>query len=109
MIPKESTMALKRIGVLTGGGDAPGLNPAIRAIVWKAAELGCEVVGLYDGWKGLLDENCDETRALDVEIVRYWDLDGGTHLGSSRTNPFKTGDDKRDKSDEVVRNIEKLR
>jgi 6-phosphofructokinase 1 len=42
-------MALKRIGVLTGGGDAPGLNPAIRAVVWKAAEIGAEVVGIYDG------------------------------------------------------------
>src|SRR5438445_378219 len=43
-------MAVKRIGVLTGGGDAPGLNPAIRALVWKAAESGIEAVGIYDGW-----------------------------------------------------------
>jgi 6-phosphofructokinase 1 len=101
---------LKRIGVLTGGGDAPGLNPAIRAVVWKAAELGCEVVGIYDGWKGLTDGNCDETRALDVEVTRYWDLDGGTHLGSSRTNPFnlKVDGKKVDASDQVVRNVAKL-
>ena len=104
-------MALKRIGVLTGGGDAPGLNPAIRAIVWKAAEIGCEVVGLYDGWKGLLDEFSNETRPLDIEIVRYWDLDGGTHLGSSRTNPFNysVGDKKVDASDQVIRNMERLK
>src|SRR6185503_15338686 len=104
-------MALKRIGILTGGGDAPGLNPAIRAAVWKAAELGIEMVGLYDGWKGLLDGYCDETRPLDVELTRYWDLDGGTHLGSSRTNPFNhTRDGKKvDASDEVMANLAKLR
>ena len=104
-------MALKRIGVLTGGGDAPGLNPAIRAVVWKAAELGIEVVGIYDGWKGLLDKYADETWPLDVELVRYWDLDGGTRLGSSRTNPFnyKQGDQKIDASDQVIRNMEKLK
>jgi 6-phosphofructokinase 1 len=103
-------MALKRIGILTGGGDAPGLNPAIRAAVWKAAELGIEVVGLYDGWRSLLDEYAGETRPLDVEITRYWDLDGGTHLGSSRTNPFNTKRDgkKYDASDEVIANMKKL-
>jgi 6-phosphofructokinase 1 len=101
-------MTLKRIGVLTGGGDAPGLNPAIRAVVWKAAEIGCEVIGLYDGWRGVLDGNVDEVRALDVEMVRYWDLDGGTHLGSSRTNPFKHGEERSDRSDEVVANVRRL-
>jgi ATP-dependent phosphofructokinase / diphosphate-dependent phosphofructokinase len=103
-------MALKRIGVLTGGGDAPGLNPAIRAVVWKGAEQGIEVVGVYDGWKGLLDENIGEARPLDVEMTRYWDLDGGTHLGSSRTNPFNaTRDGKKvDLSDQVIANMKKL-
>src|SRR5262245_10145028 len=104
-------MALKRIGVLTGGGDAPGLNPAIRAVVWKAAELGCEVVGIYDGWRGLLDRYAKEVWPLDVELVRYWDLDGGTHLGSSRTNPFKHQRDEGERIDasaEVLANMEKL-
>jgi phosphofructokinase-like protein len=103
-------MAIKRIGVLTGGGDAPGLNPAIRAVVLKAAEIGAEVVGIYDGWKGLLDGHADETWALDPELVRYWDLDGGTHLGSSRTNPFnhKKDGQKVDVSDQVIANIKKL-
>ena len=50
--------------------------------------MGIEMVGIYDGWSGLLDEHADEPWPLDVEMVRYWDLDGGTHLGSSRTNPF---------------------
>jgi ATP-dependent phosphofructokinase / diphosphate-dependent phosphofructokinase len=104
-------MALKRIGVLTGGGDAPGLNPAIRAVVWKAAELGVEVVGIYDGWKGLLDGHADETWPLDVELVRYWDLEGGTRLGSSRTNPFnnKSASGERvDASDQVMKNLARL-
>jgi ATP-dependent phosphofructokinase / diphosphate-dependent phosphofructokinase len=103
-------MALKRIGVLTGGGDAPGLNPAIRAVVWKAAEIGAQVIGIHDGWKGLLDGHADEIWPLDVELTRYWDLDGGTHLGSSRTNPFnvKQGDHKIDLSDQVAANVKKL-
>jgi ATP-dependent phosphofructokinase / diphosphate-dependent phosphofructokinase len=101
-------MSLRRIGVLTGGGDAPGLNPAIRALVWKAAELGIETVGILDGWKGLMD-GADEPRVLEHEEVRYWDLDGGTHLGSSRTNPFRTGEEKSDKSDQVLRNLERLK
>jgi 6-phosphofructokinase len=99
-------MGLRRIGVLTGGGDAPGLNPAIRSLVWKADEQGIATVGIYDGWRGLLDGYSDETWALDHETVRYWDLDGGTHLGSSRT----TKDGKKvDISDQVIRNIERLK
>src|SRR5262249_45326864 len=104
-------MALKRIGVLTGGGDAPGLNPAIRAVVWKAAELGIETGGIYDGWKGLLDGYADETWPLDVELTRYWDLDGGTRLGSFRTNPLTPKDKegrKVDVSDQVINNMKKL-
>jgi ATP-dependent phosphofructokinase / diphosphate-dependent phosphofructokinase len=103
-------MALKRIGVLTGGGDAPGLNPAIRALVYKADEVGVQVVGIHDGWKGLLDGGADETWPLDIDITRYWDQDGGTHLGSSRTNPFnvKKGEHKVDLSDQVIANVKKL-
>lgn len=103
---------IKRIGVLTGGGDAPGLNPAIRALVYRAAESGIQVVGIYDGWEGLLDGFADHTWALDPQTVRSWDRDGGTNLGSSRTNPFKLKDDRGqrvDRSGEVLRNIEKLR
>jgi 6-phosphofructokinase 1 len=100
-------MAIKRIGVLTGGGDAPGLNPAIRAVTWKAADFGIEVVGIYDGWRGLLDGTSDEIWKLDVELTRFWDCDGGTRLGSSRTNPFKSGGDKPDRSREVMANLER--
>ena len=103
-------MSVKRIGILTGGGDAPGLNPAIKAVVYKAAELGIACTGLYDGWNGLLD-GAGETRPLDDTIVRTWDRDGGTHLGSSRTNPFnaKAPDGKRvDRSAEVIGHIQRL-
>src|SRR5688572_19271951 len=102
-------MALKRIGVLTGGGDAPGLNPAIRAVVWKAADLGIEVLGIHDGWRGLLDGHSDEMWRLDIELTRFWDCDGGTHLGSSRTNPFKAEHEgqKVDRSREVMASLER--
>jgi ATP-dependent phosphofructokinase / diphosphate-dependent phosphofructokinase len=100
-----------RIGVLTGGGDAPGLNPAIKGLVYRGSELGLQVIGLLDGWRSLLNP-APEVLPLDRETVRRWDRDGGTNLGSSRTNPFKqlTADsDTRDRSDEVVENIERLK
>ena len=76
-----------RIGVLTGGGDCPGLNAVIRAIVRKGvAEYGHEFVGYRDGWRGPLE---DETRPLGVPEVRGILPRGGTILGSSRTNPLK--------------------
>jgi 6-phosphofructokinase 1 len=105
-----SKKKIKRVGVLTGGGDAPGLNPAIRGLVYGAAEHGIEIVGIYDGWEGLLDGYCESTWPLDVATVRAWDRDGGTNLGSSRTNPFKhkVGEHRIDRSAEVLRNIEAL-
>jgi ATP-dependent phosphofructokinase / diphosphate-dependent phosphofructokinase len=101
---------VKRIGVLTGGGDAPGLNPAIKGLVYRASEYDMEVIGLYDGWRGLLDP-LPEALSLDRAKVRRWDRDGGTNLGSSRTNPFRTmteGGERIDRSGEVVANIERL-
>ena len=100
-----------RIGVLTGGGDAPGLNPAIKGLVYRGSELGLEVIGLLDGWRSLLNP-APEVHPLDRETVRRWDRDGGTNLGSSRTNPFKTLNeegDVHDRSQEVVDNIERLK
>ncbi len=105
------TKKIERIGVLTGGGDAPGLNPAIRSVVHRAADEGIEVVGIYDGWEGLLDGFCEQTWPLTPDVVRTWDRDGGTHLGSSRTNPFRARNDQGarvDRSGEVLRNVEKL-
>src|SRR5262245_41520888 len=101
---------VRRIGILTGGGDAPGLNPAIKAVVQSAVAHGWEVVGLHDGWAGLLGPE-PEAWPLTELTVATWDRDGGTHLGSSRTNPFaRRGADgeQHDRSDEVVRNIDRL-
>ena len=108
-------MAIKRIGVLTGGGDAPGLNPAIRAVTLEAAEQGIATVGIYDGWEGLLG-SAPPVMELDELSTRGWDKDGGTHLGSSRTNPFKqkgvasegASETRVDRSGEVLANIKRL-
>src|SRR5919108_2997765 len=79
-----------RIGVLTGGGDCPGLNAVIRAIVRKGvAEYGHEFIGYRDGWRGPLEA---DSRPLGVPEVRGILPRGGTILGSSRTNPLKEDD-----------------
>jgi 6-phosphofructokinase 1 len=76
-----------RIGVLTGGGDCPGLNAVIRAVVRKGVDAyGHDFVGFRDGWKGPLE---GLTRPLGIPQVRGILPRGGTILGSSRTNPFK--------------------
>jgi 6-phosphofructokinase 1 len=79
-----------RIGILTGGGDCPGLNAVIRAVVVAGAVLHEDsAVGFLDGWKGAI-----ERRAVDLDPERCRGIltRGGTILGSSRTNPFATGD-----------------
>jgi 6-phosphofructokinase 1 len=88
----------KTIGILTGGGDVPGLNPAIKSVVLGALELGYRVVGIRRGWAGLLHYNLDEPstydyyiRELKRENVRTIDRTGGTFLHTSRTNPQKVG------------------
>src|ERR1700753_1202749 len=79
-----------RIGVLTGGGDCPGLNAVIRAVVRKGVGVhGHEFVGYRDGWRGPLE---DDRRPLGVPEVRGILPRGGTILGSSRTNPFGLDD-----------------
>ena len=76
-----------RVGVLTGGGDCPGLNAVIRAVVRKGVkEYGFEFVGFRDGWRGPLE---GVTSELGIPQVRGILPRGGTILGSSRTNPFK--------------------
>jgi 6-phosphofructokinase 1 len=85
-----------RVGMLTGGGDCPGLNAVIRAVVRKGIdEYGDSLVGFRDGWRGVLDGAFDE---LTIESTRGILPRGGTILGSSRTNPYK-----RDDGPEVVR------
>jgi 6-phosphofructokinase 1 len=75
-----------RIGVLTGGGDAPGLNAAIRAVTRKAMAENDQVIGIKNGWLGLLE---GDTMELNLETTRGILPRGGTMLGTSRTNPFK--------------------
>src|SRR5436309_8916016 len=76
-----------RVGVLTGGGDCPGLNAVIRAVVRKGErQYGDRLVGFRDGWKGVID---NVTTPLDVERCRGILPRGGTILGTSRTNPYK--------------------
>jgi 6-phosphofructokinase len=85
-----------RFGILTGGGDVPGLNASIKAFVSRAASEGHEVVGIRRGWGGLLDTDPDDLEsvaanslALDPGVVRTIDRTGGTFLHTSRTNPAK--------------------
>ncbi|MFZ0698598.1 MAG: ATP-dependent 6-phosphofructokinase [Thermoplasmata archaeon] len=74
-----------KFGVLTGGGDCPGLNAAIRAVVLRSARHGHSTVGFLDGWKGLRDNLARPLLPADVALIVGR---GGTILGSSRTNPF---------------------
>jgi ATP-dependent phosphofructokinase / diphosphate-dependent phosphofructokinase len=85
-----------RIGILTGGGDVPGLNPCIKAVVNRVIDDGHEVTGIRRGWGGLLDCRPDDeasvancTMRLDASRVRTIDRTGGTILHTSRTNPAK--------------------
>jgi len=111
-------MEKKRIGVLTGGGDCAGLNSAIKWVVktaldgrlQKTRRIQYEVVGIRDGWKGLVlpegDEGDPVSRIcpLTEEMVRTWDRYGGTMLGTSRTNPY---DLKSNRSKIALENLER--
>lgn len=80
-------MAVKRIGVLTGGGDCPGLNPTIKGVVTRAADFDIEVLGLQNGWKSLVGPE-PEYKVLTVDVVRPIIKMGGTILHTSRTNAY---------------------
>jgi len=82
------------IGILTGGGDVPGLNPAIRAVTFRALREGYEVIGIRRGWGGLVDivrdekhDNSNNFQRLTEDVVNRAGRTGGTFLHSSRTNP----------------------
>jgi len=108
-----------RIGVLTGGGDCAGLNPALKWVVKTAMDerlewergVRYEVLGIRDGWKGLVsvDMSSLDTEGhitpLNPDIVRTWDRYGGTFLGTSRLSPY---DPKNDCSKAVIENIKNL-
>jgi 6-phosphofructokinase 1 len=118
-----------RIGVLTGGGDVPGLNSAIKALVNRAISNNYEVLGIRRGWLGLVqynpasDKNDDWILPLSKEVVRRVDRTGGTFLHTSRTNPtnvkvsdvpeflrgtIKNGDKVQDLTPHVLNAINKL-
>ena len=89
-------MEKKRIGLLTGGGDVPGLNPCMKMVVMGGLELGYDVLGIRRGWGGLLNLNPDDPTTdedliihLKSQDVRTIDRTGGTFLHTSRTNPQK--------------------
>ena len=89
-------MPTKRIGILTGGGDVPGLNSVIKGVVYRGTENDCEVIGIRRGWEGLTHVNFDDKEStaryilpLNRNNTRNVDRTGGTFLHSSRTNPSK--------------------
>lgn len=76
----------KKVAILTGGGDCPGLNPAIRGCVMAGLDKGFEFIGLSEGWRGFVE---GKTQPLGLAEVKEIVGKGGTILGTSRTNPFK--------------------
>jgi 6-phosphofructokinase len=118
------------IGILTGGGDVPGLNPCIKTVVNRAIDEGMRVLGVRKGWAGLLNYNLEDPESfdsnliwLDKKIVRTIDRSGGTYLHTARTNPASVrasevpgflkdrtpkGEDRADLTDHILRNLSSL-
>jgi ATP-dependent phosphofructokinase / diphosphate-dependent phosphofructokinase len=116
------------IGILTGGGDVPGLNPAIRAVTIRALGEGCQVIGIRRGWAGLVDivrekdyDNTQNFQTLSEDLVNLVGRTGGTFLHTSRTNPSKVkksnvpahlqsayNDEQNDLTAEVLKNLDWL-
>jgi len=93
---------IKRVGILTGGGDCSGLNPTIRGAVYRAQDYDYEVYGIQEGWKGLVKGNINPLSLSEVkEIVDR----GGTILGTSRTNPYNLENG----VEQVLNSIEKFK
>jgi len=89
-------MKAGKIGILTGGGDVPGLNAVIKTVTYRASEMDRKVTGIRRGWEGLTHINFDDPASVDRYIrpldrlnTRSIDRTGGTWLHSSRTNPLK--------------------
>ena len=92
---------MKKIGILTGGGDCPGLNAVIRAVVRKSLQYNWEIIGIKNGWKGLIEGEMELLTDYSVSGILP---KGGTIIGTSRTNPFKNHEDVK----KVVYNIERF-
>src|SRR5437667_7288621 len=89
-------MFVKRVGILTGGGDVPGLNSVIKSVVYRGSEIGCQAIGIRRGWEGLTHVNLEDPASrtryilpLDRGNTRTIDRTGGTFLHTTRTNPSK--------------------
>src|SRR3989338_6198631 len=78
--------SVKKIGIMTGGGDCPGLNAALRAVVRSSLQAGIKVLGFRFGWKGVIEKDFE---VLDLNVVSGILPRGGTFLGSSRINPLE--------------------
>jgi 6-phosphofructokinase len=98
-------MDIKRVGILTGGGDCPGLNSVLYGIMLKAYDVGIECVGILKGWKGFI-----ENKTVSLNIAEHDDLHtkGGTLLYTSRTNPFKGASSKEKRADELTKQFKSL-
>ncbi len=79
-----------KVGILTGGGDCPGLNAVIRAVVKRGFQLDMEFIGIKDGWRGLIEQS---TIPIEEHMISGLLPKGGTILGTSRTNPLKNEED----------------
>ena len=101
----EMENQIKKVGILTGGGDCPGLNSVLYGIMLKAYDAGIECVGILKGWKGFI-----ENLKIPLNIAEHDDLHtvGGTILYTSRTNPFKGAKSKEEKAKELAKKYEEL-
>ena len=79
-------MAIKKLGILVGGGPAPGINGVISAVALEAIRLGCAPIGFHDGFEWLAERYTDEQHELTVDEMSRIHLDGGSMLGTSRTD-----------------------
>ncbi len=77
---------IRRVGILTGGGDCPGLNAVIRAVVTRAEQVGVEILGIRGGWRGFLENDTEVLTRMRTRGILH---EGGTILGTTRANPFQ--------------------
>ena len=96
---------IKKVGILTGGGDCPGLNSVLYGIMLKAYDVGIECIGILKGWKGFLE---NQTILLDIAERDDLHTVGGTILYTSRTNPFKGVSSKEDTAIELAKKFAEL-
>lgn len=102
---EEKIFAGKTLAILSGGGDTPAINSSIEAVRNRASMLGFKVYGILRGWKGLLGDG----DVVDLTNIPYNGIYGGTALLSSRTNPFPSKKNPEDRSQQILRNIERYK